>query len=1014
MSSDDNTNTVMPDDWTTIARKKNIKYSINKNTRKKCVCDSSIHKDYCEFKIHSPRVLAGVSKVIFKSTFLSSSVSVIFTDLNVKLTNEQIENTISKAIKSDDINIKKAISFIQKITWITKVIEHYYETRSIPNTRASIQMIEYWINYIDEFNNLNSFMEEFHRRLELTKEFLQQNNARTNTLAAFLPQTNLSLDFEPMPINSDMRNNKKTPYIPKNKEHRQNSINIIASDTIDIRSINTSWRDIVNTNTDIKIDRPEAKNVVKQSAPSRASISEEEYILKQISGEIPQGFWCVFILWTRFCYDKELELIDSFNNDFKKGRVKRQLLKLIHPDHISSSLKEKATMVGQELSSRIEQFEVYFKDADMNVSQIPGWNETFDFISKTSLSHTSFNKSAFYNELDNAIIKLVKTKLVKNNTNPRIDIVSAIDKIIRWSAVFKNGAVNGSKKDIIRITNDVLEFVNRKRDKIPENVIEFIFGSCNSDKWDPNEIINFVPCLKYKFNNITENVFESYFGRNILCITSPMLREFILRMIRSNFGSGGSSNELIEYSYINGVKLNYIDPENENDKHKHLIIYILIRIAFLAVYEKNNDIKFTLDMRQSTPSFAKIKSLFWEETPFQQYIMEYVNYQNKQKFNLIFGKLNAIFNKYKVDKINYIVKCFCMKLIKTRNLKYRNSIIFNAGLDRINNKFNYSKSNSNNDDLEDWERDEYIETSIILLNRKMTDLVLHNNNNQSSFKFVTYYEVGVLAGNPKYSDLSKNTFKHRNAHQMQSAKYIANSLYMKQCIKADNEGVNPPVFDSKKEYDKAFNIQKTKYSQGMMKSIDKIEFISDLLNIPINNVNNLYDNINSCDKYTKWVLNTITDDFITNLNNNRINRLKSNGWNNFRLYENNIPKCNPPAEFWNNYDPELYSIYKKRVKQRDIMVKGLIFFNSLKGNKKIESNDDINSFYSKLKSVSNIIIRPNDYDTFIKSYSNCDNAPHLLDSNNESQVRAYQRQSEMYDGKTRLDYIRSLATIKKV
>jgi hypothetical protein len=67
----------------------------------------------------------------------------------------------------------------------------------------------------------------------------------------------------------------------------------------------------------------------------------------------------------------------------------------------------------------------------------------------------------------------------------------------------------------------------------------------------------------------------------------------------------------------------------------------------------------------------------------------------------------------------------------------------------------------------------------------------------------------------------------------------------------------------------------------------------------------------------------------------------------------------------------------------------------------------------KFKSVCNNIIRPNNFDTFTKSYSNSDGVPNLYDSVDESKIRAYNRQSEKYDGKTRLDYIKSLATITK-
>lgn len=986
----------MSDQWTTVTNKK--KY--NKFT---CKCDKNIHYDYCELKIHSIRVLAGVSKVIFKSTFLSSFVSPIFTDLTVKLSNEDIENKILIASKSDDINIKKSVQFIRDITWITKIIEHYYSTNGMSNTRASIQMIEYWINYINVYNTSSLFINEFKRRLELTKSYIDNNSVRSNTLGAFLPKTNIELDFEPMPINSDTRidtkidtrnqiRNQKTFVSHKSSEP------IISNEPI--RKIDENiWSSVVKKTAD---------KVIEKKAPiNRVILSEEEYKLKQIEGEIPQGIWCVFIIWVRFCFtDNYDDIINIFNIDYQKGRVKRVLLKLVHPDHITFSLKEKANIIGQELQSRIEQFDVYFKDADRNIINIPGWNETFNYISKTSLSHTSFNKTAFSTDIENNIIKIVKRNINKKHFT---DIVSAIDSIIRWSAIYKNGAKNGANKDIKHIINDVLELVEHKKDIIPQSIIDYIFGNCNNDKWNPNDIISAVPCLKHKFNNINENTFEAYFGKNILCITSPMLREFILRMIRGNFGTNGSSNELIDYAYVIGVKHNYINPDNSNDKYKHMIIYILVRFSFLAIYEKCGGDPYTIDKRSTTLSFAKIKSSLWEETPFQQYILEYVKYQNQQKINMIFGKIRNIFKKYHLERINYIVKCFCMKLLRLRNLKHRNNKIFNAGLYRIKNNIN---TISQNDDLEDWERDEFVETSIILINRKMTDIVLRNND--ITHKYVSHYEVGVIAGNQKLSDLSKITDNRRKAHQSQSAKYVANSLYMKECRNAENEGINLPIFDSDKEFNKALNIQKTSYAKNMMKRLDKNQFIADLLNVSLDELPSLYENINTLDKYSKWILNTITDDFINNMNEKRINRLRSNGWDNFKLYETNVPNSNPPINFWIKYNTELYSILNKRMKQRNIMVKGLNFFNRLKGNKKIESNEDIERFYINLKSISNNIIRPNNFDTFTKSYSNSDLAPTLNDPSDESKVRSYVRQSEKYDGKTRLDYIRSLATITKI
>jgi len=1032
--------------WTISGKKRNNKINTLPTT---CKCRKH-HMIYCHNMVHRESILAGVSSVIIKSKF-KDNFNPIFGDLNVKLSPENILSCIIKSISSTDLEIKKCLELIKKITWITKVIEHYTEINNITNSRASIKMIEYWIGHISELGDnptTSMFINIFDDRYKKSIEFNEQKFTPKNSLSAYLPIKQIELDFDEMPTVFDSKSNNNRREYHYSREPRQEREQLREprqerEQLREPRQEREQLREPRQEREQLREPRQESRpprDIKPKSIQVSTIETEDEFKIKQFEGEIQHDYWSIFTLWSKFIYKNDADLIETFTKDFKTGSVRRTLLRLIHPDKISHELdatkrlelQNRAKTVGHELESKLVDFEDNFKKYSENITNIPRWLETFKYVTRTSLSHTSANRTAFHNRIDDEIIKLVIDKIQKEKK--KINILVALNTIILWSHTFKNGKYHGELKTISKIVNDILELNRKSHNSVPNELVEYIFGTNTGDYWDPNEIIDSVPSLKYKFGQMSQDIFEAYFGKNILCITSPMLRDFILRMIRSNFGTSGSSNELIEYSYNLGVRMKYINPDNKDDSAKHMITYILVRTAFLAVYEKCETDPFTLSRRSNTLSFAKIKGFLWEDTQYQQFIQEYNMYQKQIKINFIFGKIRRVFDKHRVTRINHLVRIFCNKLIKARNLRNRDITIFNAGMRRIialRNKLNNNSSvviESPEDELDDWELEIEDGTLDRALVAHYSSYQLSLINNNKSYTESRIFEVGVLGGNTRNIELKKYTLNRENIHREQSAKYMANNNYMKACQHADEQGISPPQFDADKEYKIVIDNQRINFGRRMMIRLKQRETIADLLGvkddkIPEQNTDETIEQFYSrLTRYERWVFKTITVQLIDEMNENRLTRIKSMGWTNFKMYDNNPPSINPPIEFWAKYNPEYVIRYSTRINKCNSFTKALEFYKNLKGGTKIENDEHITQFYMNLKRMfpDSPLVKPNNCKQFNNAYTNTDSTPTMPVYNAdesmkifEAKVRAFNRQSVIYDDKSRKDYLNTLITIRR-
>jgi hypothetical protein len=1041
MASNGQTTTVISDDW----------ISASKGRKKKFYKKNDI-ENHSHQKVHSPAILAGTLSVLLRTKFKNDFMPILSTDK--KLDRTQIIDLVSDASSSQKEDVKISLDLLRKITWIIKVIEYYIKSNDFncsdnTITRASISMIEYWLEHIgdiEDYSTTEQFLELFDYRYKRSKAFSEQKMRRPNTLSAYIDTEQIELDFDCMPTVFDIRNNIKLD-IKHNYRQRGNIYELFNTETQSNPPTETpSW-------SDISRGPPIATKIAPEEQPRRVQIdfsandSEDEFKIKIFEGEIQQDDnWPVFNLWTKFVYcinnyaDTNIDIKDLFVKDLISGTLRRSLLRLVHPDKIShdllpkkrSELLERAKNVGHELEKNLSDFIAVFNKYNEDITKIPRWVENFQYVSRTILSNTSFNRNAFSLIIDEQVKKLANDKVKKDirNNNVMIALNNIINLLYNPTNVNikRGGKPHGENKNIIRLVNDVLYLNSLKHNSVPVELISFIFGNNTDDYWNCNDIINSVPSLKYKFGEISQATFEAYFGKNILCITSPMLRDFILRMIRSNFGTSGSSNELIEYSYNIGVRFKYIDPDCSEDSIKHTIVYILVRFAFLAIYEKCDSPEFTLGMRSTTLSFAKIKSKLWEESQYQQFIQEYNLHIKQQKYNLVFGKIKNVFHKYKQGRINHLVRLFCIKFIRSSNLQKRNSIIGQAGLRRIKSCENTSTNNVEVDELEDWEKDWDNGTLELAMTKHFNSQELVLRENCTGFTEKRVYEIGTLTGNPRNVILKKQTAEYLNQHRTQSAKNIANFNYMKSCQDAEEEGLAPPPFDCDKEIKNAFDSQRINFGKRMMIRLNQREMIADLLGvnidkIPQQNENETDDQFNSrLSRYEKWVFNTITKEFIDTMNNDRLKRIVDSGWNNFKMFDCKPPSVNPPVEFWCNYNPEYNIRLSVRSSKCRALTKCLEFFNNLKGGSKIENDEQINTLYSNLKRSypNSVLIRPNCFDNFVKNINSIDNTPVMPVYNVgdckvtfESKMRAFNRQSINYDEKSRGEYLNSLITIRK-
>lgn len=1046
MHSDDKSDTVISDDdWITPSKRIRSKKFYSKNS-------DNFHENHSHLKVHSPAILAGTLTVILNTKYKCMFMPILSSSSDQKFDRNKIIELVTRNITSTNDEIKKSVELLRKITWIIKAIEYYIKINDLNSsentiTRASITMIEYWIQHIDEISNDSTtdlFLEIFDYRFKKSKEFTDQEMMKTNMLNAYFQFDKIKLDFDCMPTVFDIRNNIK--FDNKYSHRIRGNINdLFNNDPKPSKIVETpSWSDVSSSRPIVnKITMTEPKRI----EPIDVSIndSEDEFRIKIFEGEIQQDDnWSLFNIWAKFIYsiDNDTDIKELFIKDLKSGALRRSLLRFVHPDKISHSLdpkkrlelQDRAKNIGHQLENKFSDFIAIFNKYNEDITKIPRWTENFQYVSRTILSNTSFNRNAFMLNIDESIKKITLEKINKNSKC--ISILIALNNIINFSYnptnvnIKRGGKPHGENKNISRIVLDILQLNSIKSNTIPSELINFIFGNNTDDYWNCNDIIDSVPSLKYKFGEISQATFEAYFGKNILCITSPMLRDFVLRMIRSNFGTSGSSNELIEYSYNIGVRFKYINPDSTEDSIKHMIIYILVRFAFLAIYEKCDSPEFTLRMRSNTLSFAKIKSKLWEESQYQQFIQEYNLHIKEQKYNLVFGKIKNIFDKYKSKRVNHLVRIFCIKLIRLRNLRMRNNIIYQAGLQRIENKKNVSSTNSVEeiDELEDWEKDIDNGTLDLALTNHFNSYQIILRENETGFTEKRVYEIGTLTSNPRNVILKKQSFEYLNIHRNQTAKNIANFNYMKSCQLAEEEGISPPPFDSDKEIKIASDSQRVNFGKRMMIRINQREMIADLLGInvsqiPQQNKDETTVEFNSrLSKYEKWVLNTITKDFIDTMNNDRLKRIIENGWDNFKMVDNKPPIVNPPVNFWCKYNPEYNIRLLIRSRKCNTLTKCLEFFNNLKGNSKLENDEQINTLFLNLKKSypCSPLVRPNNYDNFIKVLTNIDKTPTMPVYSTgdctllfESKVRAFNRQIINYDEKSRGEYLNSLITIRK-
>jgi hypothetical protein len=257
---------------------------------------------------------------------------------------------------------------------------------------------------------------------------------------------------------------------------------------------------------------------------------------------------------------------------------------------------------------------------------------------------------------------------------------------------------------------------------------------------------------------------------------------------------------------------------------------------------------------------------------------------------------------------------------------------------------------------------------------------------------------------------------------------MANNNYMKACQHADEQGISPPQFDADKEYKIVTDNQRINFGRRMIIRLKQRETIADLLGvkddkIPEQNADETIEQFYSrLTRYERWVFKTITVQLIDEMNENRLTRIKSMGWTNFKMYDNNPPSINPPIEFWAKYNPEYVIRYSTRINKCNSFTKALEFYKNLKGDTKIENDEHITQFYMNLKRMfpDSPLVRPNNCKQFNNAYTNTDSTPTMPVYNAdqsmkifEAKVRAFNRQSVIYDDKSRKDYLNTLITIRR-